>query len=123
MKIAYEKSYNAYQEGRVLMEKGDYAGAIKLFNMSGRLFPHFKTFELLGECLLNVNKPLDAIVALAAAAGLGTKPFRARYLLGKAFSQVGEELDAIEHLKEALHLKSDYKAAKELLKSLKNKDQ
>lgn len=122
MNIDYDKSHKFYNEGREAMRKNDYLKAIELFERSSKLAPHFKTFELLGECLLSINKPLEAIIALATSAGLGSKPFRATYLLGKALSQTGQESDAIDQLQKAIKLKPDYKAAKELLNKLKSHD-
>lgn len=118
MKIDYEKAHSLYQEGRLAMDKRDFTKAIKSFELSSQLSPHFKTLELLGECLLNINKPNEAILALAASIGLGSKPFRARYLLGRALIQIDEKSDAAYQLNEAITLKPDYKTARDLLKTL-----
>ena len=98
MKIDHEKAHHSYQEGRLAMEKGNYEKAITAFNCSNKISPHFKTLELLGECFLDKNKPLEAILSLAASVGLGTKPFRGRYLLAKALMQVDQKSDAILQL-------------------------
>jgi tetratricopeptide (TPR) repeat protein len=59
-----------YREGRARMEAGDAAGALSLLERSVALEPHFLTLELLGECLLALGRPREAIVPLAASSGL-----------------------------------------------------
>jgi tetratricopeptide (TPR) repeat protein len=118
MTIDHNNAYNLYYEGRSAMDAGDLHTAVEKFKQSLGLFPHFKALELLGECLLRRNEFPEAILYLAAAAGLGQKEFRAQFLLAKALLAVGEEADAIAQLKEALALNPNYKSAKELLDSL-----
>jgi tetratricopeptide (TPR) repeat protein len=60
----------------------------------------------------------EAILYLAAAAALGNKQFRSRYLLAKALLAIDEEADAITKLKEAIEIQPTYKAAKELLNGI-----
>jgi len=100
------------------MEAGDTEAALQRFRQSIRIFPHFKTLELLGECLLLKNQHSEAIVYLAAAAGLGLKQSRSRFLLAKAHLAIGETGDAVNQLKEALRLNPNYKSASKLLESL-----
>lgn len=118
MTVDHDNAYNLYYEGKSAMDAGDLHTAIEKFKQSVSLLPHFKTLELLGECLLRRNEFSEAILYLAAAAGLGQNEFRARFLLAKALLAVGEESDAIVQLKEALALNPNYKSAKELLDSL-----
>ena len=103
------------------MEKGNIPLAIGSFRQSMALEPHFKTAELLGECLLGHGKPTEAILYLSAACGLGTNAFRAKYLLAKAFLAVEDNDEALHHLEDALAMNPDYKDAQKLLKSLASK--
>ena len=104
-----------YSAGRASLDAGDRAGAIERLRQSAVLTPHFKTFELLGECLLEAGQLGDAIVYLAAAVGLGNRQFRSRYLLARALIATGETGHAIDKLREALELQPTYRAARELL--------
>jgi tetratricopeptide (TPR) repeat protein len=85
-------AHDLYAQGRSVMESGDIEAALERFRQSIRIFPHFKTLELLGECLLLKNQHSEAIVYLAAAAGLGLKQSRSRFLLAKAHLAVGEKV-------------------------------
>lgn len=104
------------------MEAGDIESAIQLFEESATAGPHFKTLELLGECLMKLGRHRQAIIPLAAAVGLGTKAFRAMFLLAKALDETGSRRDAIEKLEEAVAVKPDYKAARDLLEQLRATD-
>jgi tetratricopeptide (TPR) repeat protein len=112
-----DRSTELYKAGREKMEAGDYRSAIALFNESNTAFPHFKTLELLGECHLLQEQPLDAIIPLAAAVGLGSNEFRAMYLLAKAFLALGQNRNAIQFLDLALKINPTFKAAGELRSS------
>jgi len=103
------------------MEAGSYAEAVELFAESSRLAPHFKTFELLGECYLKLNQPSAAIVPLAAAVGLGSNAFRATYLLAEAYTAMNNRDKALEFATRALTLKPDFKRARELKEKLSKK--
>jgi tetratricopeptide (TPR) repeat protein len=111
-------SSSLYFEGKSAMKAGDLDTAIDLFKQSINLSPHFKTLELLGECLLLRNELPEAIIYLAAAAGLGNNQFRSRFLLSQALLKSREKSNAIEKLKEALAINPNYKAAKKLLDTL-----
>lgn len=103
-----------YHRGREAMNAGELETAIRMFRSSMDASPHFKTAELLGECLLNTGRPLEAIVFLACAAGLGTKQSRSRFLLAQALEAVGDYQDALIKLQEALAMNPRYKQAREL---------
>ncbi len=118
MASEYGESFDKYQAGRLEMEKCNYDGAIALFEESVRIAPHFKTLELLGECKLNLRRPSEAIVPLAAAVTLGTNEFRAMYLLARALSEVGEKRDALKFLEVLLQREPTFKSARELRDSL-----
>jgi len=100
------------------MDRGDLEMAARLFGESSKLAPHFKTFELLGECLIRLNRNAEAVAPLAAAVGLGTKPFRSLYLLAQALHGIGVNDWALGKLDEALDLNPNYNAARELRETI-----
>ena len=100
------------------MRSGDLTKASQLFKRSIAAFPHPKALELLGECLIRQGQYRKALLYLGASAGLGQKPFRARFLLAQALAEMGETDDARTHLEEALRLNPDYARARQLLAKL-----
>ena len=115
-------SYQLYQLGREAMEQRNLAVAVALFRSSSELCPHFKTFELLGECLLELPDRLsEAVVFLAAAAGLGNKSSRSFFLLARALSLQGNVQSAIEKLAIAIEMQPEYKAAVQLRDELRSR--
>jgi tetratricopeptide (TPR) repeat protein len=115
MTEAIEKSSELYHAGVEALERADYPAAVELFLASLQRWPHFKTMERLGVCYQKLDRPVDAVLYLSAAAGLGNRQFRARYLLAEALLALGETEDAALKLKEAIELNSDYRVARELL--------
>lgn len=115
-----ERAMKAYAHGRTLIEKGHLSEGISYLHESAAAFPHFKTYEVLGETLLKMGDTLDAILYLSAAAGIGNRPFRAKYLLAHGLLKWDPLAvdDARRLLEEAIALQPDYRAAKELLASL-----
>lgn len=107
-----------YFEGRSAMKAGDLEIAIDKFIQSLKVSPHFKTLELLGECLLLRNELPEAVIYLAAATGLGKNQSRSRFLLAQALLKIGENEKAIEKLNEAVQINPNYKAARDLLETL-----
>ncbi len=49
-----------YNGGRTAMEKGEFARAVEMLKRSAELLPHFKTFESVGECLLELGNYAEA---------------------------------------------------------------
>jgi predicted Zn-dependent protease len=90
-----------YHKGRLAMEAGELQDAISAFHRSIAEWPHFKTLELLAECLLRLNQPREAIVPLAAATALNPQA-RAPALLARAFLELGTYGDASDQAEEAL---------------------
>lgn len=107
-----------YQKGRTAMEAGDLTAAVEHFRSSIVAVPHFKTFELLGECLLQMERNAEAVTYLAAAAGLGNNQSRALFLLAKALLKTGDRELAADKLRQALTINTGYKSARDLLNSL-----
>lgn len=114
MPTEYGQSFEKYEAGRIAMEKGDLDRAIHLFEESVKIAPHFKTLELLGERQIEICRPADAIVPLAASVGLGTNAFRAMYLLAKAYTEMGERKTALSYVEKALQMNPNFKTAREL---------
>ncbi len=104
-----------YQKGREAMAANDLESAIRFFQASAQMYVHFKTLELLGECFLRHGQNREAIIPLAAAVGLGNKPYRALYLLAEALCRSGYRQEAIEKLNVALEIKPEYKNARTLM--------
>ncbi|MGH9322423.1 MAG: hypothetical protein ACRD3V_21380, partial [Vicinamibacteria bacterium] len=96
-----DKSSRLYQTGRAAMEAGDLEAAVAAFRESVLEEPHFKTLELLGEALMLLGRPKEAIVPLAAASTLN-RQVRAPALLAQAFLTMGRETDAYAAAEEAL---------------------
>jgi tetratricopeptide (TPR) repeat protein len=109
-----ESSGDLYERGREAMERREFEQAAALFRRSIELDPHFKTLELLGQCLLeSTPASSEAIVCLAASAGLGRRAFKSFYLLARALASRGDLTRAIEKLDVAIELHPQYKAAVE----------
>ena len=70
-------------------------GAIQLFLAAASSCPHYKTYELLGECYLRLERWVEAIPWLAAATTLNRQA-RAPSLLAEALLRHGDHERAIE---------------------------
>lgn len=75
------------------MVAGRFEEAVTLFAQSTRISPHFKSLELLGECLINIGRLQEAIVPLAAATTLNAG-VRAPALLAEVFLRLNQLVDA-----------------------------
>ncbi len=118
MSSDYSEHYLHYQAGRTAMEKNDLVGALASFTKSLELYPHFKTYESIGECLLRQGQHREAITFLAASSALGRKQPRALLLLSRALIHEGHTEIAAEQLDQALAINPDYSSARELLATL-----
>ena len=74
-----------YRQARRCLAEGRFAEALSLFADCARRDPHFKTFEMLGECLPEFAHPAEAVQPLAAACALN-RGARPRVLLARALS-------------------------------------
>jgi tetratricopeptide (TPR) repeat protein len=113
------KSSQLHDEGTRAMKLSDYSAAVEKFTDAANLHPHFKTYELLAECYVELKNFPEAIKYAAAGAGLGNNQFRSRFILAKALAEYGEFQWAVDKLNEALRMKPDYKAAKDMLAKLR----
>lgn len=72
-----------------MMDNGLIVEATELFLRSANAAPHFKTYELLGECYLRLQLHRQAIPYLAAATTLN-RGVRAPSLLAETCLEVGK---------------------------------
>jgi tetratricopeptide (TPR) repeat protein len=84
-----------YHEARRLMDDGAFGQAVDLFQRAAIEAPHFKTYELMGECYMRLNRFTEAIPFLAAATALN-RGVRAPSLLAEAWLSLGEHRKAME---------------------------
>lgn len=118
MSSEYSQDHILYLQGQDLMEKGEFVKALESLKKSAELSPHFKTYEYIGTCLLELGDFCEAVMYLSASAGLGNKQSKAFYLLAKALIGL-KKLDwARDKLNEALSINPNYKAAKDLLSEI-----
>lgn len=96
------------------MSDGMLDEAVCLFQKSILVSPHFKTFELLGECLLKLKRHHEAVGPLAAAVALN-KSVRAPSLLAEVFLALKENSDARVFAELALSRDPNNKKAREIL--------
>lgn len=115
MSVEYSQDHVLYQQGRDFMEKGDFVRALENLKKSAELFPHFKTYECIGICLLEQKNYSEAVTYLSASAGLGRKQSKSYFLLAKALVEIKQIDWAREKLDQALAINPDYKEAKDLL--------
>jgi tetratricopeptide (TPR) repeat protein len=110
-----------FDQRREAFDRGEYAEALPLLRRSGELYPYFKAYELAGDCLTRLGDPATAVLYLAAAAGLGNRQSRARFLLARALLAMDCHDKAILKLEEAVELNPDYKTARQLLAELRER--
>ena len=55
MFVSNDNSYDLYLEGQQLLESKNFDEAIRKFEESIKSMPHFKTYELLGECFFDAQ--------------------------------------------------------------------
>ncbi len=108
-----------YYQAREAMDAGQLEAAVGLFQQSIDAHPHFKSLELLGQCLIALGRPQEAIVPLAAAATLNNG-VRAPALLAELFWELGEKTDAGQLAEIALARDPNNKKARAVKEKLSN---
>ena len=103
-----------YERGCVHMASARLEEAVHSFEQSIAIYPHFKCLELMGECLLELGRPIAAVVPLAAASRLNAQ-VRAPSLLARAFLEIGEFDRALELAEEVLGRAPGNRVAKQVL--------
>ncbi|HSR41818.1 MAG TPA: hypothetical protein VLL48_06595 [Longimicrobiales bacterium] len=101
--MSWEESRTFYERGRAAMADGDLEMAVTLLRRSHLVAPHFKTLELIGECLLGLERPVEAIEPLAAATALNPQ-VRAPSLLAEAFLAAGDQEGALQFARRVLSI-------------------
>lgn len=92
------------------MADGSFEQAAQLFMRSVVASPHFKTYELLGECYLRLKRLTEAIPFLAAATALN-RGVRAPSLLAEVWLELGCHKEAAEAAEIALSRDAQNKVA------------
>lgn len=109
--------YDLFLQARGAVERGDPTDAVRLFAASAHLTPHFKTFELWGECMLRLEDSALAVKPLEIASSLNRGP-RAPVLLARAFLMLGELETARRWIEESLARHPGYGPAVDVRKEL-----
>jgi|GEM_PF-1239570 len=99
-----------FEEARLLMKVGNFETAADLFVQAAIRAPHFKSYELLGECYVRLNHLTLAIPYLAAATILN-RGTRAPGLLAETWFALGRYAEALEASQIALSRDSKHKAS------------
>ena len=107
-------SFVIYEQARQAMVDGQLEEAMRLFQETVRLGPHFKAFELLGECLMKLGRHKEAVGPLASAVALN-QGVRAPSLLAEAFLFIGDKICAQEFAELALNRDPNNKKAKDIM--------
>ena len=115
-------AYAVYQAGREAMERANFDEAVEHFTRAFFLEPHFKTLELLGTYCQKLGRLSEAVLYLAAAAGLGNRQFRARFLLAEVLVSLDDIDGAVNKLEEAIELNPNFRRARNLLKRIRRED-
>lgn len=109
-----------YQEARGDLDCGATDPGMEKLRQSARFHPHFKTYELLGECLLEKGEEVEAVLYLSAAAGLEPRQQRSRYLLARALMRLGQPLEAAAQLQQVVAHDPGYRGVTELLAEIEH---
>jgi tetratricopeptide (TPR) repeat protein len=110
-------AHQFYEEARRRLDAGLISEATELFLRSANARPHFKTYELLGECYMRQKLYMQAIPYLAAATTLN-RGVRAPSLLAETCFEVGKLDWAKEASKIALARDANNKSAKAMKEKL-----
>jgi len=103
-----------FNQARDAVDRGDIENAIRLFQASLLLEPHYKTALLLGECLVRKERWLDAVVPLAASTTLNNQAI-APTLLAEVMLKLDEPWQALRFVRMGLDRNPNYGRAKALL--------
>jgi tetratricopeptide (TPR) repeat protein len=115
--LQFEKAYELYCVAQKTMSQGNYNDAIVILQKSATLNPHYKTLELLGECLVMAGQYCNAIIPLAAATTLNPQP-RSTLLLSNAFMSLGEMSKALKMAQLAHDRNPNYGEAEKLIATI-----
>lgn len=112
-----DRSRELYDRARSLLEDNLLAEAVVMFEESSKIYPHFKTLELLGETFVKLGRLKEAVIPLAASATLN-KQSRAASFLAEVLFNLGELEKAQEIAKLVLSREPNNKKALKVLGSM-----
>lgn len=95
-------AYEYYLQGKVSLEKGEYESAIELLNISNSLDPHFKAYEKLYQCYINLNDLDRAFEAVSLSYKLNNR----------------NDKTAMEYAQMLINYKKDNALARKILESI-----
>lgn len=98
------------------MEEGDFPEAITLFQDSLNASPHFKTYELLGTCLIELGKIQEAIEILSKGTAHYPTRFKTWYLLGEAYLSAQQPKEALSCWHQSVSINPQYHVAQKRLR-------
>jgi tetratricopeptide (TPR) repeat protein len=104
-----------YNLGSALFTKEDYQGALAAFDLSIELDPtNAETHHFRGATLEKLGRASDAIAALKQSVAIRDS-YKARWLLGVVYEQVGDYASAVQEFEAVARLEPDNKKIKEYL--------
>jgi len=111
---ARDEALELYDSARTHMEAGEFAAALARLQGSAVIHPHAKTLELIGDCLMKLGRPAEAIIPLAASKGL-SRHTPATMRLAEAFLAIGDVVSAKSHAEEAVAIMPHHGPARAIL--------
>lgn len=113
-------SYFVYEDAKKKLLEKDYVQALRLFRKALRMEIHYKTFENIGICYMELNAPDKAIEPLLAATALN-RQIGAPYRCAEAFVEIGRLGYADMMLEIVLSREPKHRKALKLMKQLRDK--
>lgn len=114
----YETSHLQYIEAKIAYEEKRYEDAVLLLRQSASLHAHFKTYELIGQSLIEMNDYKNAQEALENAYQLNSRSNKTAVLLAQCLIKSGDAERAKKILNDTLDRNSSYSPASSLLSKL-----
>ncbi len=113
-------AYEYYLLGKISLENGDYLSAINFLNISNEIDAHFKTYERLYLCYLQLNDIENAINAISTSYNLNSHNDKTAFEYAEALINYKKDYVTSKKILEGIiQRNSTYKAAKNLLDKMK----
>lgn len=106
--------YEDYEDGRNLYGAGKFEEAIRALEKTLKTSPHYKTFEIIGDCYARLDNRTNALTYMLASIAMHPSP-RACYWVSNIFIEIGDKENAVKYLKKAISLQPNYKKARDML--------
>jgi tetratricopeptide (TPR) repeat protein len=106
------EDYRLYRKASDEELAGRFETALKLYEESNRLRPHYKTCYHIGNCLVRLGRHQEAVVPLAAATALNRQGM-APFALAEVFMTLDEPDRALEFIQLALERQPHLNKARE----------